>query len=92
MIYNTFSGAAAANKGATAGVKLANKAKVPVVALDQKPESAGAKISTFIATDSVKAAYTVCSWLFKQFNNSSNNARQPMVADSAMASSGTWAG
>jgi ribose transport system substrate-binding protein len=58
------------NTAATAGVKLANKAKVPVVALDQKPESAGAKIQTFIATDSVKAAYTVCSWLFKQFNNS----------------------
>ncbi|MEY4996892.1 MAG: hypothetical protein RLY59_296 [Actinomycetota bacterium] len=54
------------NTAATAGVKLANDANVPVVALDQKPEGDGANIETFIATDSVKAAYEVCSWMFEQ--------------------------
>lgn len=51
---------------AGAGVRLANDAGVPVVALDQKPETDDVEISTFIATDSVKAAYDVCSWMFEQ--------------------------
>jgi len=62
------------NTAATAGVKLANDAGVPVVALDQKPEGDDAKIVTFIATDSVKAAYTVCSWMFEQMGGAGDIA------------------
>lgn len=49
-----------------AGVKAANKADVPVVAVDQKPESGSGKLATFIATDSVKAARELCTWMFEK--------------------------
>jgi ribose transport system substrate-binding protein len=55
---------------AAAGVKLANDAGVPVVAVDQKPESGNGKLATYIATDSVKAAYELCTWMFEQIGNS----------------------
>ncbi|TDL76603.1 sugar ABC transporter substrate-binding protein [Palleronia sediminis] len=51
---------------AAAGVKAANTAGVPVIAVDQRPESGDGDIATFIATDSVKAARDLCSWLFDQ--------------------------
>ncbi len=51
---------------AAAGVRAANSAKVPVVAVDQRPESGQGKLATYIATDSVKAAYDLCTWMFKQ--------------------------
>lgn len=54
---------------AAAGVELANAAGVPVVAVDQKPESGDGVLATYIATDSVKAAYELCSWLFDQIDN-----------------------
>lgn len=55
---------------ADAGTKAANDAGVPVIALDQKPESdSTAEIQTFIATDSVDAAYQLCTWMFDQFGN-----------------------
>ena len=41
---------------AAAGVKAANQANVPVIAVDEKPESGQGKLATYIATDSVKAA------------------------------------
>ena len=54
---------------AFAGVKAANKAKIPVIAVDQKPQSGNGKLATYIATDSVKAADQLCTWLFKQIGN-----------------------
>lgn len=51
---------------AAAGVKAANAAGVPVIAVDQRPESGAGKIVTFIATDSVKAARDLCTWMFGQ--------------------------
>jgi ribose transport system substrate-binding protein len=51
---------------AAAGVKAANAAGVPVIAVDQRPESGDGKIVTFIATDSVKAARDLCTWMFGQ--------------------------
>lgn len=59
---------------AAAGVKLANDAGVPVVAVDQKPESGNGKLATYIATDSVKAAYELCTWMFDQFGNAGDIA------------------
>lgn len=51
---------------AAAGVRAANKADVPVVAVDQRPESGQGDLATYIATDSVKAAYELCTWMFEQ--------------------------
>jgi len=51
---------------AAAGVKAANNAGIPVIAVDQKPESGSGKLATYIATDSVKAADRLCTWMFKQ--------------------------
>lgn len=53
---------------AAAGVKAANNAGIPVIAVDQKPESGSGKLATYIATDSVKAADELATWLFKQMN------------------------
>ena len=55
---------------AAAGVKAANNANIPVVAVDQKPESGSGKLATYIATDSVKAADELCTWMFKQMGDS----------------------
>jgi len=55
---------------AAAGVRAANQAGVPVIAVDQRPESGAGKIETFIATDSVKAARDLCTWLFGQMGGS----------------------
>lgn len=54
---------------AAAGVRAANKADVPVIAVDQRPENGQGKLATYIATDSVKAAYQLCTWMFKQNGN-----------------------
>lgn len=51
---------------AAAGVKAANKAGVPVIAVDQRPESGSGELATYIATDSVKAARDLCTWMFDQ--------------------------
>ncbi|GAB4100467.1 substrate-binding domain-containing protein [Sinomonas halotolerans] len=51
---------------AAAGVRAANEADVPVVAVDQRPESGQGELATYIATDSVKAAYELCTWMFEQ--------------------------
>jgi len=51
---------------AAAGVKAANKAGVPVIAVDQRPESGNGELATYIATDSVKAARDLCTWMFDQ--------------------------
>lgn len=51
---------------AAAGVRAANEADVPVVAVDQRPEEGAGDLATYIATDSVKAAYEVCTWMFDQ--------------------------
>jgi ribose transport system substrate-binding protein len=51
---------------AAAGVRAANRADIPVIAVDQKPEGSDAKLATYIATDSVKAADELCTWMFKQ--------------------------
>lgn len=51
---------------AAAGVKAANQAEIPVIAVDQRPETGEGDIVTFIATDSVKAARDLCTWLFEQ--------------------------
>ncbi len=59
---------------AAAGVKGANKADVPVVAVDEKPEAGSGKLVTYIATDSVKAARDLCTWAFKQMNGKGNIA------------------
>ncbi len=55
---------------AAAGVRAANQADVPVVAVDQRPESGQGDLATYIATDSVKAAYELCTWMFDQNGNS----------------------
>jgi ribose transport system substrate-binding protein len=49
---------------AAAGVKAANKANIPVIAVDEKPESGDGELATYIATDSVKAADALCTWVF----------------------------
>lgn len=54
---------------AAAGVKAANNAGIPVIAVDEKPESGNGKLATYIATDSVKAADQLCTWMFKQIGN-----------------------
>ncbi|SDQ83567.1 substrate-binding domain-containing protein [Quadrisphaera sp. DSM 44207] len=51
---------------AAAGVRAANEADVPVLAVDQRPESGEGELATYIATDSVKAARDLCTWLFEQ--------------------------
>lgn len=51
---------------AAAGTRAANEANVPVIAVDQRPESGEGELATYIATDSVKAAYEVCTWMFDQ--------------------------
>lgn len=55
---------------AAASVRAANQADVPVIAVDQRPESGNGELTTFIATDSVKAARDLCTWLFGQMGNS----------------------
>lgn len=55
---------------AAAGVKAANADNVPVIAVDEKPESGNGRLATYIATDSVKAAHDLCTWLFKQIGGS----------------------
>ena len=55
---------------AAAGVKAANKANVPVIAVDEKPESGNGQLATYIATDSVKAADALCDWVFKKMGGS----------------------
>ena len=55
---------------ASAGVRAANQADVPVIAVDQKPESGDGELATYIATDSVKAAKDLCDWTFSQFGDS----------------------
>ena len=37
-----------------------------VIAVDQRPESGEGELATFIATDSVKAARDLCTWMFDQ--------------------------
>jgi len=54
---------------AAAGVKAANKAKIPVIAVDQKPQSGNGVLATYIATNSVAAGEELCTWLFKQIGN-----------------------
>ncbi len=51
---------------AAAGVRAANQADIPVIAVDQKPESGSGELATYIATDSVKAAEDLCTWMFEQ--------------------------
>ncbi len=51
---------------AEAGVRAANQANVPVIAVDERPDSGKAKLATYIATDSVKAARDLCTWMFTQ--------------------------
>ncbi|CAK7260677.1 MULTISPECIES: substrate-binding domain-containing protein [unclassified Shinella] len=55
---------------AAASVKAANNAEVPVIAVDQRPESGSGELVTFIATDSVKAARDLCTWLFDKMGGS----------------------
>ena len=55
---------------AAAGVKAANKAGVPVIAVDEKPESGNGQLATYIATDSVKAADALCQWVFDKMGGS----------------------
>jgi len=52
---------------ASAGVKAAADAGVPVIAVDQKPQDEKADLlATYIATDSIKAAEVLCLWMFEQ--------------------------
>lgn len=51
---------------AAAGVRAANRANVPVIAVDERPEGANLKLATYIATNSVKAADDLCTWMFNQ--------------------------
>jgi ribose transport system substrate-binding protein len=55
---------------AAAGTRAANAANVPVIAVDQRPESGQGKLATYIATDSVKAADQLCTWMFQQMGGS----------------------
>jgi len=59
---------------AAAGVKAANQAGVPVIAVDQRPESGNGELATYIATDSVKAARDLCTWMFEQMGGSGDIA------------------
>lgn len=59
---------------AAAGVKLANDAGIPVIAVDQKPESGKGTLATYIATDSVAAAEQLCTWLFDQIGGAGDIA------------------
>lgn len=59
---------------AAAGVKAANQAGVPVIAVDQRPESGNGELATYIATDSVKAARELCTWMFEQMGGSGDIA------------------
>jgi ribose transport system substrate-binding protein len=43
---------------------------VPVIAVDQRPESGQGELATYIATDSVKAARELCTWMFQQMGGS----------------------
>ncbi len=52
--------------GGEAAVRAANKAGIPVILIDQKPESGDGKYVTYIATDSVKAARDLNTWMFTQ--------------------------
>ena len=54
---------------ATAGVRAANGAGVPVIAMDEKPEGGNLKLATYIATNSVKAARDLCTWMFAQIGD-----------------------
>lgn len=65
LIYTSQDSTAAA-----AGVKAANAAKIPVIAVDQRPENGQGKLATYIATDSVKAADQLCTWMFQQIGGS----------------------
>ncbi|TLU71341.1 substrate-binding domain-containing protein [Lichenicoccus roseus] len=51
---------------AAAGVRAANQSGVPVIAVDERPEGTNVKLATYIATDSVKAARDLCTWMFNQ--------------------------
>ncbi len=51
---------------AAAGVRAANQAGVPVIAVDERPEGSNTKLATYIATDSGKAARDLCTWMFNQ--------------------------
>lgn len=55
---------------AQSGVQAANDAGVPVIAVDQRPESGSGELATFIATDSVKAARELCTWMFDEMGGS----------------------
>jgi ribose transport system substrate-binding protein len=57
---------------AAAGVRAANQADIPVIAVDQKPESGNGELATYIATDSVKAANELASWMFEQMGGEGN--------------------
>lgn len=59
---------------AAAGVRAANQGNVPVIAVDQRPESGDGRIETFIATDSVRAARQLCTWIFEQIGGSGDIA------------------
>ncbi|RLV50929.1 sugar ABC transporter substrate-binding protein [Nocardioides mangrovicus] len=59
---------------AAAGVKAANAADIPVIAVDQRPENGQGKLATYIATDSVKAADQLCTWMFSQIGGSGDIA------------------
>ena len=59
---------------ASAGVRAANGAGVPVIAVDEKPEGGDLKLATYIATDSVKAADELCTWMFAQIGDKGNIA------------------
>jgi ribose transport system substrate-binding protein len=53
---------------AIAGTRAANKADVPVIAVDERPPKGKGKLATYIATNSVKAARQLCTWLFKRMD------------------------
>src|SRR6476661_981988 len=55
---------------AAAGVKAANKANIPLIAVDEKPESGDGQLATYIANDSVKAADELCTWVFNKMGGS----------------------
>ena len=59
---------------AAAGVKAANRADTPVIAVDERPEGGNGKLATYIATDSVAAARELCTWMFDQIGDKGNIA------------------
>ena len=59
---------------AATGVRAANKAQVPVIGVDEKPEGGSGKLATYIATDSVKAARELCTWKLEQIGGKGNIA------------------